>query len=162
MISRDLEVEPFVEGRYLDYRWRITSWDEAQGDASLIRNRVFVEEQNVPLELEYDEFDANAWHILMHSATGDVVGTARLLSLGERHASIGRVAVLSAYRGKGLGRIMLLELMAFAKNRGDSQISLNAQKHASVFYEKLSYQLEGDVFMEAGIPHIKMTATLKS
>ena len=159
-MSNDVEASLCVEGGYQDYSWRIVSWDDAQVDASLIRNKVFIEEQGVPLELEYDEFDVTAWHVLMYSPTGDAVGTARVLALGDGYASIGRVAVLPVYRGEGLGRLMILELMAFARSRGYIQISLNAQKHASNFYEKLGYRFEGDVFMEAGIPHIKMIVDL--
>lgn len=113
-----------------------------------IRETVFVQEQNVPIDMEWDEFDAQAVHILAY-VQGQAVGTARFLHDG----SISRVAVLKQWRGLGVGRQMVLYLTALAKQRQYTKVHLHAQVSAFDFYQKLGFELVGDTFEEAGILH---------
>ena len=127
------------------------SWQQLGEYASAIRHEVFVQEQAVPVELELDEHDAIALHALaMHDGTP--VGTARLLP----DAHIGRMAVRKAYRGQGIGGLLLQALMQEARRRGDTHVVLAAQCHAQAFYRAHGFETEGEIFMDAGIEHILM------
>lgn len=114
----------------------------------LIRDTVFIQEQNIPVEMEWDEFDQQAIHIIAQ-VQGQTVGTARLLDNG----SIGRVAVLKPWRKKGVGYKMMRYLMDLAKHQKHASIHLHAQVVALEFYQKLGFVTVGDIFDEAGIPH---------
>lgn len=116
-----------------------------------IRKRVFIDEQKVAPELEWDEDDATATHFLL-TADGTALGTARLLPSGR----IGRVALLPAARGKGLGRTLMLAIMDHARQVGMQQLELSAQTHALGFYVQLGFVSCSDVYLEAGIPHQSM------
>ena len=116
-----------------------------------IRDEVFVEEQGVPPELEHDDQDATAIHVLAF-ADGTPVGTGRITPEGK----IGRMAVLAAYRGRGAGRLILDELVALAERKALSQVYCFAQCHAVPFYERQGFAAEGPVFLEAGIEHRRM------
>ena len=129
------------------------SWAELQKEAQAIRYDVFVIEQNIPVELEWDEMDAQCLHAVAYDAQGAAVGTGRLLPDGH----IGRMAVRNAARGLGVGAAILQSLMQQARNRGDKAVKLNAQTSAEPFYARNGYSREGDVFEEAGIPHISMS-----
>jgi predicted GNAT family N-acyltransferase len=119
-----------------------------------LRHQVFVVEQGVPAELEMDEFDQGATHLV--ALRGDrVVGTLRILDDGGV-AKIGRVAVRAAARRTGLGSRLMQRAAALASDRGFSDIVLHAQVSVRHFYQKLGYVEEGDLFEEAGIPHIAM------
>ncbi len=133
-------------------RVTLGSWAELQKEAQAIRYDVFVIEQNIPVELEWDEMDAQCLHAVAYDAQGVAVGTGRLLPDGH----IGRMAVRSAARGLGVGAAILQSLMQQARNRGDKAVKLNAQTSAEPFYARNGYSREGDVFEEAGIPHISM------
>jgi predicted GNAT family N-acyltransferase len=113
----------------------------------LIRETVFVHEQNVPIEMEWDEFDKQAIHILAE-VQGQAIGTVRLLNDG----SIGRVAVLKAWRKQGVGCKMMRYLMDIAKQH-HSKIHLHAQIDALDFYQKLGFVAMGNTFYEAGMLH---------
>ncbi|MDY7537316.1 GNAT family N-acetyltransferase [Undibacterium sp. RTI2.1] len=134
-------------------RVTLGSWAELQKEAQAIRYDVFVIEQNIPVELEWDEMDAQCLHAVAYDAQGTAVGTGRLLPDGH----IGRMAVRSAARGLGVGAAILQSLMQQARNRGDKAVKLNAQTSAEPFYARNGYSREGDVFEEAGIPHISMS-----
>jgi len=138
------------------FRIELVSWDEARASASPIRFTVFVEEQRVPIEIEWDDQDANSLHALAYSAAGDAIATGRLLPDGH----IGRMAVLKEWRGKGVGGAMLERLIGFARERGDRQIELFAQTHALAFYRAHGFVEHGEVFEEAGIPHQAMRKQL--
>ena len=134
----------------------LMSWDEARDKASPIRFTVFVEEQRVPIEIEWDDQDAKSLHALAYSSAGDAIATGRLLPDGH----IGRMAVLKAWRGKGVGGAILDRLIAVARERGDRQIELFAQTHALAFYRAHGFVEHGEVFEEAGIPHQAMRKKL--
>jgi predicted GNAT family N-acyltransferase len=117
-----------------------------------IRDIVFVDEQRVPVELEHDEHDAVAMHVLAFDGT-QPVGTGRILADGR----IGRMAVLASHRGRGLGRAILEALIGIAEQQGMRTVWCNAQCHALAFYEGFGFVAEGPVFLEAGIEHRRMT-----
>jgi len=135
----------------------VLDWDQARDRARAVRESVFVIEQKVPLELEWDEWDARSEHALALDEKGIPVGTARLLPDGH----LGRMAVLESFRGAGIGRAMALALLQRARQRGMPRIVLHAQIHASGFYRKLGFSEFGEPFDEAGIPHIAMSQELK-
>ncbi len=135
---------------------QIAAWDVLRADASLIRNEVFVVEQQVDVALELDEMDVVCLHAVAYDANGQPIATGRLLPDGH----IGRMAVRKNGRGQGIGGAVLQALMAAARQRGDQQVMLNAQTHAAPFYANHGFEQEGDEFMEAGIAHIAMRAAL--
>lgn len=128
-----------------------------------VRRRVFIDEQEVPEELELDEFDheASTVHILARDDDDRVVGAARFRPYHDADiAKIERVAVVPSYRGTGLGRMLMDTLEAEARQAGFRTAKLNAQTHAQGFYERMGYQPLGPVFVEAGIEHIAMEKRL--
>lgn len=129
------------------------SWADLQKDAQAIRYDVFVIEQNIPAELEWDDMDAQCLHAVAYDATGIALGTGRLLPDGH----IGRMAVRKSARGLGVGAAILQSLMQQARQRGDQAVKLNAQISAEPFYSANGYSRDGEIFEEAGIPHISMT-----
>ena len=126
-------------------------WDQARADAAPIRFAVFVDEQKVPSEIELDEHDPACLHVVARSE-GRAVGTGRLLPDGH----IGRMAVLKAWRGQGVGAAMLAVLIDAARARGDHEVALSAQTHALGFYRRFGFTNEGPEYIEAGIPHQAM------
>ena len=137
---------------HTQYDIRFGDWSVLKEDASIIRFEVFVEEQNVPAELEMDHMDAVCLHAVAYDAAGTPIGTGRLLPDGH----IGRMAVRKRGRGTGVGGALLQTLMAQAKARGDRQVVLSSQTHAAPFYQRHGFTIEGDEFFEAGIAHINM------
>lgn len=120
-----------------------------------IRYEVFVDEQNVPEELEIDGLDGKAKHVL--TFVDDVpIGTGRILSDGH----IGRVAVLKNYRGLGIGKSIMKELIKCAQDLSLEKVWLSSQWHAHSFYLDLGFVCVGEVYKEAGIDHIKMFRAL--
>lgn len=130
----------------------IGDWAMQRSVAQAVRHDVFVIEQNIPVELEWDEMDAVCLHAVAYDAGGQPIGTGRLLPDGH----IGRMAVKKAARGTGVGGMLLEALMQEAKKRGDRVVMLNAQSHAEAFYARYGFVRAGEEFMEAGIPHIYM------
>src|SRR5262249_23935456 len=115
---------------------RLCTTDAARETAMRIRFAVFVDEQNVPPDLEADEYDPVAIHLLLYD--GDkTIGTARLVDKGNGLVKIGRVAVLSAYRGKGSGNLLMRDAMDVAREQGFTLAMLDAQTYVIPFYEKL-------------------------
>ena len=131
-------------------------WARDNAALSAIRRAVFVVEQQVPEEEEWDALDAVSRHVLALAADGAAIGAGRLLPDGR----IGRMAVLQAWRGQGVGSALLRELLAMARDGGFSETNLHAQTHAMAFYRKHGYTPVGDEFMEAGIPHVAMRLQL--
>lgn len=136
------------------------TWDELKDGAATLRTEVFVEEQEIPQELEWDEHDAKALHALVRNKLGQPVATGRLLQPQPRLAQIGRMAVSKALRGGNLGRMVIEALVDAARQRGDHQVILHAQCSAEGFYRRLGFKAHGEVFQDAGIDHIEMTLTL--
>ncbi|MFZ6780534.1 GNAT family N-acetyltransferase [Undibacterium sp. Ji83W] len=130
----------------------IADWATLQKDAQAIRYAVFVIEQKIPAELEWDAADAQCVHAVAYDANGKAVGTGRLLP----DAHIGRMAVLTTARGLGVGAKILRALMAEAQARGEPAVRLNAQQSAENFYLKEGFARDGEIFEEAGIPHVSM------
>jgi YbgC/YbaW family acyl-CoA thioester hydrolase len=139
---------------------RTGTWAELGEAAGRLRTRVFVEEQKIPVELEWDEHDATSLHAVAVNRLGQVVGTGRLLPSHEGTAKIGRMAVHEVLRGTGVGAQVLNCLMEAARGRGDQAVVLHAQTTASRFYEREGFIPTGSVFDEAGIPHIAMAVSL--
>ncbi|MFZ6693208.1 GNAT family N-acetyltransferase [Undibacterium sp. SXout20W] len=127
-------------------------WASLQKDAQAVRYAVFVVEQKIPAELEWDAMDAQCLHAVAYDAQQQVVGTGRLLPDGH----IGRMAVMASARNSGVGADILRTLMEQAKLRGDKLVQLNAQQSAEPFYAREGFARNGDIFMEAGIAHICM------
>lgn len=129
-------------------------------DACLaLRFEVFVGEQNVPVEEERDALDDEATHLLA-AIDGKPMGTARIVWL-EDTAKIGRVCVLKAARGTGLGKKLIEAAVASAEKRaGISKAKLGSQMQAIGFYEKLGFSISGPVYLDAGIEHQDMTRHL--
>ncbi len=119
-----------------------------------LRVEVFVDEQGVPPTLELDEEDAHALHVIA-TENGATVGCARVI-LSEGEAHIGRLAVKRAHRGEGIGTAICRFIIDYCRQMGNHYIWLNSQSHAVPFYERLGFCPQGEVFMEAGIEHMKM------
>ncbi|HJT51804.1 MAG TPA: GNAT family N-acetyltransferase [Nitrosospira sp.] len=135
---------------------RVASWENDSGALRAIREMVFIREQGVPPELEWDELDTSCLHLLAVDPAGNPVGTARLSPGGK----IGRMAVLKECRGKGMGNMLMQRLLAEAQNMQIQQVALNAQMQATNFYKKFGFMVAGEEFMEAGIPHVRMVLQL--
>ncbi|MEU3478694.1 GNAT family N-acetyltransferase [Streptomyces sp. NPDC033754] len=134
-----------------------------------VRREVFVEEQGVPQELEYDTYDTTAVHVLAVREDGLPLGTGRLLhgsdALGRTGGdasvgSLGRLAVAKAARGLGVGAALVRGIEDAARERGLAAVDLHAQTHALGFYERLGYEAYGPEFPDAGIPHRSMRRAL--
>jgi predicted GNAT family N-acyltransferase len=132
-----------------------TTWQQDKELLSNIRYQVFVVEQKVPIELEIDDDDPLAAHILC-IVDGQPVGTGRILLDGH----IGRLAVLQANRKQGYGNKILEHLELIAQENELTEVFLNAQVTAIPFYEKRGYMIISDVFEDAGIPHQTMRKNL--
>ncbi len=141
---------------------RCGSWSELGKDAARLRTDVFVQEQNIPLEMEWDEADATALHAVAYNRLDQPVATGRLLRHASEIGRIGRMATTRVLRGGGLGSAVLRALMTAARQRGDTQVLLHAQCSAEGFYRRLGFQPEGEPFEEAGIAHQAMRASTES
>jgi predicted GNAT family N-acyltransferase len=119
-----------------------------------LRRRVFVHEQHVPPELEFDEYDLTATHVVA-VLDGDVVGCLRIVFLDE-HAKFGRVVVAASARGLGVATAMMRHAMELARARGETRFYLTAQSDKLGLYEKLGFVAFGDEFDDAGMPHFAM------
>jgi YbgC/YbaW family acyl-CoA thioester hydrolase len=139
---------------------RTGSWAELGRDAAALRTRVFVQEQRIPAEMEWDEQDATAVHAVAYNRLGQPLATGRLLQPEPGVAKVGRMAVHPVLRGGGVGRQVLHALADAAAGRGDRRLVLHAQRSAQAFYDRLGFHTEGAPFEEAGIPHIEMAAAL--
>ena len=130
---------------------RIADWQKDNVDLRRIREAVFIAEQAVPPEQEWDADDVEAVHFLALE-DGYAIGTARLLADGQ----IGRVAVLRDWRGMNVGDALMQAVIAEAERRGLREQKLTAQVHATRFYERLGFEVVSEEFLEAGIPHVDM------
>jgi predicted GNAT family N-acyltransferase len=140
-----------------DFTVAVTSWTMDAPALQLVRRTVFIDEQRVPENLEWDELDPQCVHALARDRAGAPIGCARLLEDGH----IGRVAVLAPWRGRGVGDALMTCLIAEARTRGHARVMLNAQTQAMPFYARHGFAAEGRPFEEAGIPHQAMALTLR-
>lgn len=134
---------------------KLTRWDKDQTSLSEIRRKVFIEEQQVPEELEWDDDDKTCVHVLV-SDNNTPIATGRIKMDGH----IGRIAVLKEYRNKGIGSEVLEALINFSKTLKMKSVYLHAQTSAIPFYEKHSFKISSKEFMDAGIPHKTMQMDL--
>lgn len=139
-----------------DFAIRTARWTDAEPALRSVRHAVFVVEQRVPASLEWDDADGASLHALAVDADGAPIGCARLLPDGH----IGRVAVLTAWRRRGVGHALVARLIDEARRRGDVRVIVNAQVDAMPFYARYGFVATGDVFDEAGIPHRVMERAL--
>jgi predicted GNAT family N-acyltransferase len=137
------------------FRVRPADWEVDQPALCAVREQVFVHEQSVPREMEWDEFDQISRHVIAE-ARGVAIGTGRLLPDGH----IGRMAVLPGWRECGVGSAMLRALLDMACAAGHERVMLNAQVRAAAFYSRFGFKPAGEEFLEAGIPHIVMSRRL--
>ena len=137
-------------------RMDVGTWKELGVEASQLRTEVFVEEQRIPAEMEWDDADQTALHALARNQMGLAVATGRLLQHAPGVGRIGRMAVSRVLRGSNLGREVLQALMQAATERGDREVLLHAQRTAEGFYARLGFVRRGEPFEEAGIVHIEM------
>lgn len=143
MIDSEFTVEP-------------ASWPADMADLRAVRTAVFVLEQDVPEEEEWDEFDPLSRHVLARDGQGKPVGTGRLTPKG----TIGRMAVLREWRGRGVGEAMLRVLLEIARDRHFDSVGIHAQTHALGFYERAGFVAHGEEFDECGIAHRHMRIEL--
>ncbi len=140
------------------YSITTTDWQAHSHELAGIRTQVFIEEQQVPVADEWDNLDETAIHflVLQHNQP---IGCARLLideHKGLQHFHIGRVAVLKPYRAQGIGQALMEFVVGFCNAQANHPIYLHAQTDRKGFYERLGFIAQGDVFLDAGIPHITM------
>jgi YbgC/YbaW family acyl-CoA thioester hydrolase len=139
---------------------RTGGWAELGEDARRIRSEVFLAEQQIPADMEWDDGDAVAMHAVAYNRLDQAVATGRLLQQWPGVARIGRVAVHRVLRGSGIGRQVLQALLTAAIARGDREAMLHAQCSAQDFYLALGFAPRGEPFEEAGIDHIEMVRQL--
>jgi predicted GNAT family N-acyltransferase len=139
---------------------RVGAWRELEAAARPIRADVFIGEQKIPADMEWDDADADAVHAVAFNRLGRALGTGRMLEHVPGVAKIGRMAVSSASRHAGVGRAVLDALVEAARARGDRQAVLHAQLGAVPFYERAGFVRRGSDFDEAGIAHVEMVRVL--
>ncbi len=138
----------------------VVSTQQQRDQAFYVRREVFIEEQQVPEELELDEFDSIATHFLVLN-NGEAIGAARIRPYHpDGTAKVERVAVRKSVRGKGIGAVLMKQIEAYAEEKGFKELKLNSQIQAEDFYQRLGYFSYGDYFMDANIEHISMMKKL--
>ena len=145
-----------IGGMSPSFRVRRVDWERDHEHLRRIRELVFVREQRVAPALEWDGSDASCVHVLAEDMDGAPIGTGRLLPDGH----IGRMAVLVPWRGRGVGSAILTELVSWAAQEGMTEVLVNAQTHALGFYQRHGFSPHGEVFVEAGIDHLRMRRVL--
>jgi YbgC/YbaW family acyl-CoA thioester hydrolase len=135
---------------------RTGDWATLGTDAAPVRTEVFVQEQAIPMDMEWDAADATALHAVIRNRLGQPLATGRLLVHAPGVGRIGRMAVIRVMRGTHLGRDVLQALLDAAWVRGDREVLLHAQCSAAGFYARLGFAARGPEFDEAGIPHVEM------
>lgn len=138
---------------------RQADWQKDMVDIMRIREAVFINEQNIPPEQEWDELDSSSTHFLAIDGQY-TMGTARLTKETEDCARISRVAVMKDWRGLHIGEELLKATINEAIKQGFITITLSAQKHATKFYKHFGFEVVSDEFLEVGIPHVEMVKKL--
>ena len=123
-----------------------------------IRHTIFVKEQNIPIESEYDGLDKDAMHILV-KLEEKLIGCARI-RIFEKRFKLERIAILKEFRHNGFGTRLMKYLIQFSKESHAIEISIHAQYYLKTFYEELGFKQRGEAFFEVGIKHIEMYLTL--
>ena len=136
----------------MDFEIQKVDWSTHRDSLYAVRHEVFVVGQNVPEEYEVDGADESCTHFLASDTLGNPIGTSRVLADGH----IGRVAVLTPWRGKGVGRALMLASIQRVVELGLPLALLDSQLTAVEFYQKLGFECYGEEFMECGIPHVAM------
>lgn len=139
-----------------DFHLQIVNWQSHEPELRDIRTQVFIQEQKVPVQLEWDEEDKTCIHILVSNKVGKAVATGRILNNGQ----IGRMAVVKAYRRQGIGKLILKTLLKQAHLLNLESVFLNAQIDAVEFYKPFGFSETGSRFNDAGIQHIRMIKTM--
>jgi predicted GNAT family N-acyltransferase len=152
-------LEGFEAGEAMT-RIRVGSWQELERDAAAMRTEVFVEEQGISREDEWDEADKSAVHAVVYNRMDMPLATGRLLVAAPGVGKIGRMASKRVLRGSQLGAQVLNALTEKARARGDREVLLHAQRSAAGFYAKSGFLERGEPFDEVGIAHIEMFKTL--
>ncbi len=134
----------------------LASFSDFESEIREIRNAVFEDEQNVPPEIDWDGNDGECLHAIGLGDNGEALGTGRLAPDGK----IGRLAVLSAHRGRGAGTDLLRALVGAAREQGLTEVFLHAQTQALKFYEQADFRVRGEPFHEAEIEHFYMSRSL--
>ena len=135
---------------------RYTTWQDDSEDIYFVRKAVFVEEQGISEDLDFDGLDPDCRHVLACVSKSQPIGTARM----QKDGHIGRIAVLKEWRRRGVGTRLLASLVKKAYKQGLSKVYLHSQAQAVSFYEKRGFKKEGNIFIEADIPHQKMARVL--
>ena len=133
----------------------IVKWTDGLSQLKNIREKVFIQEQKVTPQLEWDGMDEKAIHFLVFNDKA-AIGCARAIVIKD-HMQLGRMAVLKEYRGQGIGSALLEKAMTIAKLNQLSAISISAQCHAIDFYKKFGFEVKSDIYLDAEIPHRDMT-----
>ena len=155
-------IEAYEAGRPVT-QVRLGDWAALGAEASAVRTAVFIEEQGIARDDEWDALDDSAVHAVVTNLLGMPVATGRLLREGDpaqRTARIGRMAADRALRGAGVGRQVVQALEQAARERGDREVVLSAQRSAEGFYARLGYTPYGEPYDDVGIAHIGMRRAL--
>ena len=133
----------------------IVKWIDGLSQLKNIREKVFIQEQKVTHQLEWDGMDEKAIHFLVFNDKA-AIGCARAIVI-KNHMQLGRMAVLKEYRGQGIGGALIEKAMTIAKLNQLSAIYISAQCHAINFYKKFGFEVTSDIYLDAEIPHRDMT-----
>lgn len=136
----------------MNFHIQKVTWQTHAAQLKALREQVFIIEQQVPPELEWDGLDESAQHLLALNSADEAIGCARLIGDG----SIGRMAVLKPYRGLGVGMALLKAAVANYQALGIQPITLSAQMHAIVFYQKAGFEVCSEPYLDAKISHVDM------
>jgi len=139
-----------------EFTVHMISWHDAEPLLRAVREAVFMREQGVSAELEWDGLDGGCRHALAVSAQGEAIGCGRI----TQDAHIGRMAVLREWRGRKVGTALLAALLENARSQSHAEVDLDAQVQALAFYRRFGFVEEGEVFMDADMPHRKMRLRL--
>jgi predicted GNAT family N-acyltransferase len=150
-LNREASVMTYIE---------IGDWPLMQSAAQAVRTAVFVQEQGIAPEDEWDEDDATSLHAVLFDVNGQALGNARLLQPTANVAKVGRMAVLRDMRGRSFGARLLQALLLEARRRGNKEVRLSAQRTAEGFYASHGFVVTGEPFDEVGIPHVEMRLSL--
>lgn len=134
----------------------LVTWHDGEPLLKSIREAVFIREQGIPAELEWDGHDKGCRHALAISHQGDAIGSGRMLADGH----IGRIAVLPQWRKQKVGTAIMEALLDYARANDYQQVDVDAQTYAMPFYRKFGFAEHGETFMDAGLPHIRMRLKL--